>query len=205
VTHATNPFCEGSMPVDGQILCESDADCEDGMRCFFQNSPTSCNLGCAGPIDECGPMSPCQDGFVCSGIPAAEVGGSCTCGGGLQCVVRCETDADCGPTHSCEPDGRCVPRPCTAASDCGTARTCDPTSLASDVHGCRLLGCNEPSGPDCFDNQRCAPAGTTSPNGCVTITCETESDCDCGACSPVLIGGARQCLGRPGQCAFPVF
>jgi hypothetical protein len=190
------PFCPG-FDRGTLDLCESDADCAEGQQCFYENTPRTCTLGCAGPFDECGDDTQCPTtGWLCVGTPAAEISGVCVCGGGTYCVAPCTSDDDCGTDASCEVDGRCQPRACDDDTTCPASQKCDPTSAEADEHGCRFLHCSEPEHPGCGTNRICDPSALSA-TGCVRQACATGADCECGACSP----HGSECVSRPGFCA----
>lgn len=195
VVHPEAPYCPGIEP--GAVTpCESDGDCSEGLLCFYENTPTTCTLGCAGPQDECDDSSPCADGLLCVGTPAAEVSGTCSCGGGRHCVPPCGRDDECGFGERCDADGRCQSIACNEGYVCPTGRTCDVGALGADAHGCRILRCSDTEHPGCGTNLVCDPS-LTGGNGCVRQSCTTGSDCKCGACSP----HGNECVSRPGYCA----
>jgi len=195
IVHPVAPYCPEIEP-NALPACESDLDCSDGLKCFYENTPTGCSLGCVGPSDECGPSAPCGDGLLCVGTPAAQLSGTCACGGGTYCVAPCAGDDDCGAGNSCGSDGRCQPIPCDDGFACSTGRKCDPGAAEGDSHGCRVVRCDEPEHAGCGTNMVCDP-GSTSPNGCVRQSCTVGADCECGACSP----HGNECVPRPGFCA----
>jgi hypothetical protein len=196
--HPDTPFCPG-FEADQLDLCESDADCGDDRQCYYENAPSGCTLGCAGPMDECSAAAPCPGDLLCVGTPAAEITSPCACGGGTYCKAPCGSDDDCAAGMSCQADGRCEPTPCDDGYDCYVSQVCDPTAPQADEHGCRFLHCTEAEHPGCGTNLVCDPA---APNvtGCVRQSCTIGADCECGACSP----HGNECVQRPGFCAANV-
>src|SRR5262249_34666005 len=120
--------------------------------------------------------------------------GSCSCGGGAMCIATCSADS-CGAGFSCNMGGFCTAIPCDGGFTCATGLVCDPKGPNTDNHGCRQPRCDEPGGAAWTENLVCVTG-----KGCVTKQCSTGADCDCGACSPELIAGARQCVPRAGYC-----
>ena len=193
VPNPTKPMCPGAVATPTLVSCNSNADCMVGWQCAFDNTHLTCNLGCAGPMDECSTSAPCPSGKVCfSGPPP----GSCSCGGGSRCIPKCVTASDCTSGSACGADGSCKPIACDAGFTCASGQKCDLKGAGADVHGCRTLRCDEPGGAPCTENLVCTPG-----QGCSTKQCKTGADCDCGACSPELVGGVRQCVSRTGFCA----
>jgi hypothetical protein len=194
LVHPDAPFCPG-LEQGAASFCVDDADCAEGLQCFFENSPRTCNLGCAGPMDQCGDDVPCPEGMLCTGTPALEVLDGCACAGGTYCVAPCTGDDDCGTGTSCQPDGLCQSISCDDGYACAGWQVCDPDAPDGDDHGCRVLRCSEPDHPGCGVNWVCDPEATG--NGCVRTSCTVGADCECGACSP----HGSQCVSRPGVCA----
>lgn len=189
------PFCS-SVPVSDLERCVSDADCTNGQTCYFDDTPSQCNLGCQGPFDECNGDQPCPEGTVCTGTPAI-FHSLCSCGGGTYCAPPCAGNEDCGTGERCDSDGACRAIPCLEGWECPAAKVCEPGAVGgADVHGCRFLRCTEDGHPGCGVNNVCDP-DTPSATGCRPIQCETGADCECGACSPV--GG--ECVSQPGFCS----
>lgn len=191
ISHPTRPLCPGFAPAPAQTSCNSTADCAVGQQCAFGDTQLPCTLGCAGPDDQCTATAPCPTGQVC--LPRMNQG-ACSCGGGAMCIAGCSANS-CGAGFSCAPSGFCVAVMCDAGFVCPAGQLCDPKGSSAESHGCRRPRCDEPGGASCPENFVCVPG-----KDCVAKQCSTGADCDCGACSPELIGGARHCVPRNGYC-----
>jgi hypothetical protein len=186
--------------------CTSDPDCDDGEICVT-GPANSCQ--CMGPGMVCTAActsDSCESGMVCGD------NGHCLVASCVDDGFTCPTDSVCDPertgdAHGCTPalcdsegfacasDTVCDPsRPgdshgCAALSCetegyvCPESMTCDPATtdplVGSDAHGCRLLHCTE--GKECGTDQVCGAASTTG-DGCVRRSCESDSDCESCAC-----------------------
>jgi hypothetical protein len=177
---APNPLCTPrptqscGFSAPPNHLCLSDANCAAGQSC--------------GPV---GPKQPCamDPDFICY-MPCTAT----SCGVGKRCGTNglCET-APCNEGSTCpagshcevgaanaDPLG-CAPDSCAAGAwTCGANQRCQPPG---DAHGCRCT-----SDAACPLNQRCNTTLANIGFGCVTLTCASDADCDCGVC----IGGGCQ-------------
>lgn len=96
-------------------------------------------------------------------------------GQGTQRVPGCGHDEDCGEQAVCQnaPGGLYCAVDCRIQQRCGDGQRCGE-------HGhCELLHC-ERDGWSCGPNKRCDPKAPG--NGCTTMVCEADSECDCGFC-----------------------
>jgi hypothetical protein len=200
VPNRMQPFCPGSMAPSMVSTCATDADCGMGQRCLFANTPWTCTLGCAGRFDRCTTDADCMGGLVChvDFSPWA----TCSCGGGNDCKEKCTSDSACLPGYACTSNGTCVPRTCDDGSGyaCGVTQLCDRMSAEADIHGCRALRCDEAGGAPCGTNHTCDASDARAVRGCAPTRCTSGDDCECGACSPWLVRGARECVPTPGFC-----
>lgn len=211
--------CPGTEPwPEGTQTCRSDAECDASSYCATQMSGNTCG-GCTPTFEGCSVDDDCGNG-LCEPYDVPQ--GPCDCEPSMVCVANCN-DAGCGDGFTCELDGHCtpiscdagydcpddsvcdllaegsdphgcIPAPCDAGYACGEDEVCDAGAPGEDAHGCRPLHCME--GFDCGMNHRCE--ATPSGNGCLSLTCTGDGDCDCGACLNGVCGpriGA--CLGYP--------
>lgn len=90
-------------------LCNSDADCAEGLSCDGSTEPTagSCTTYCTGSED-------CE----------AEFGPNAFCIGAYRCVMGCRSDGDCEANQYCNDSGWCQRGGCEADSHCWRF-TCD--------------------------------------------------------------------------------
>lgn len=148
------------------------------------------------PFHSPGEGEDCRSSDECGTDEFCWLPGMSVCGACPMPINECATDEDCGdgicvdlPVYCdmCpEPPGtQCIQR-CTSGS-CAEGERCDETSGR-----CVPVPCSE--GYTCPDNTRCSDTGGDG-HGCVTLTCSTDSDCDCGLC----IGGS--CMDGPGSCS----
>jgi hypothetical protein len=123
VTETTRP--PGLCRAEGQepTSCDSDSDCE---------LPEACVCGSC-TMKLCEFSTECPEGTVCSGSPR-------------RCLLRCESDDECGPLGVCE-NGTCL-RACAAQDECSVGELC----LAAR---CRSIACG-PTGPNCGPGELCA-------------------------------------------------
>lgn len=202
-------LCQETGPTGGvcgacfasPMECLTDPDCGDGSVCV-PGPEVDCQ--CMGPGLVCAPActsDSCGEGQVCA------EDGHCVLASCAEDGYVCPTDAVCDPArpeypHGCAPAycdssdytcpddmvcaperetnvHHCAPRLCeTEGYVCPASTVCDPNASAKDGHGCRILHCLE--GIECAPNFDCDTYASGS--GCVQRTCDTDEDCDCGAC-----------------------
>jgi len=158
-------------------------------------------------------------GSVCDGY-TPPVGDTCRSTedcpfGGQYCLAPGESDPNgCGVCTS-------LPQACVSDGDCSTGAVCiehyDPCACeasgiwttcelactadsCADGEQCSANGHCEPiacdEGYECAPNTRCDPTSAVA-HGCTILSCQTDGDCDCGAC----VNGS--CASGPGLCSFP--
>lgn len=170
----------GTCVVDA-LLCETDADCEEGFMCeVVASSSGGCEpspdggcvdepvsaelrrcvfapLGCE-TDEDCAPGLTCGETEVSCAVPAGVDGGTSDGGCDLPAErtcgwepVQCSDDADCGPNEECVGEEL---QTCSVSS-CAPGEACEP------VETCEA----EPTSLLCFPTQR---------------ACEGDSDCESG-------------------------
>lgn len=199
---------------DGDCLCESDADCDDGLAC----TGDTC-VGATGTCVFSSVDAACDDGLFCTGFgtcdpgdPDADRNGCVMTGnpcGGLTPVcdeandwcLPCSTDADCEDgvsctTDTCEAGGFCVNSHENARCDDGQFCTdddfCDPTDPRADA----TTGCVNVTDPcNCTRNDYPCGGMYCDRKLCneVTDTCDdcvSNAQCDDGVtCTEDLCNG----------------
>lgn len=129
-------------PGFGGKPCTSQSQCGAGETCFAPDFQPGHG------------MIQCRDNRDC----ANRGGASSICVDEL-CIPRCKDDASCGATMQCQPDGRCVPRPCT---DPRAAR-CPQNHRCAASGQCERVACTADAQCDtgvCW-NGRCYAHGGT--------------------------------------------
>jgi hypothetical protein len=163
-------------PTCGNDSCRGDETCESDGHC----RPTSCEAGYHCPEGSiCDPKQP--DAHGCS--PASCETDGFTCPSGSTCDPGVDADEHDCRVQNCDTEG--VP--------CGDDEICDPQN-AVGKSGCRPTTCDE--GYQCPLNERCNPA-SESYRHCEGLTCNRDTDCDCGVCANGV------CFNRPLICVPP--
>jgi hypothetical protein len=200
---ALRAACDTAASADckaaGCRVCAS-GQCRDGF---------CCDLPCADPCDVCAAaLGASQDG-TCSTAPPGYAGDpmcaeyACT-GASTGCTgTMCAGDAQCIPTHYCDPQNHCVPR--KAQGD-----TCN----AAAGGDCLQAGCRVCTTGFCADGRCCADACTTTCLSCGNAagTCTTfvaQGTEDIGCTGNQACDGAGGCkldngetCGSDGACVF---
>jgi len=207
-------------------LCETDLDCEPGLRC--QRQTGDCLV--RGPRtvgDPCTLNDVCNGGLCLEGIPFREGYCSARCGqdflpcaqgslcvtlnGEDVCLSACTVDDECrvAAGYLCrpvsqrrDPDGEivalkaCVPR-CQSNAECTNGTHCDLES-GDCVPG---DGPPNPDGAFCASDQDCESGhcltGQSYPNGYCSRACRADEECRMGRC---LQGSCFVSCARPLDC-----
>lgn len=195
-------ICPGVTPWPAsRVTCRTSTECENGYACV--DTPfTGCGM-CMMPAHECVSDADCGGGLC----EEYEQTGLCACGGlGTKCIPHC-LDVACAAGFTCDPAGRCQPLSCAEGFACASDMVCGPAGAGADIHDCRPRPCDAGftcgEGTTCAmgsagaDEHGCAPIHcmdgftcpvnttcTTDPDGhgCQRLSCEVDTDCDCGAC-----------------------
>jgi len=182
----TTPHDSGLPPEDGDdgksdgpTLCQTNADCPDGMECkggvCQSGQHCDCNYDCdksknevcnqathqcetGAPPVNCQTDCDCYTGESC-------IGGTCTPTGGDE--VSCTIDDECADNEKCQ-NGRCVPISCTTREDCA-----GPVCLV-----CKNGECTAPP-PVCQGDQDCCVGFHCNFGTCVPDATGCQSDADC--------------------------
>jgi hypothetical protein len=182
---------------DGDVACQTFADCDDGNPC----TDDICAEGSCTVVNN---AAACNDGLFCNGADTC-AGGSCSahtgdpCASGSECADGCDeagddcfadegtacTDDGNGCTDSvCDGAGACVAVNNTAACNdglfCNGADTCAGGSCSAHAGdpcasgGECADGCDE-AGDDCFADE--GMACTDDGNGCTDNVCDSAGAC----------------------------
>jgi hypothetical protein len=165
-----SPDCKPPPDADCEVMeykacvpgpCSSDADCEDGMVCFEQESvscPPSAEIDCP-PGADCPKPEPvdCETSTTTSCVP--------------RYAVPCEDDADCGDGFDCVED---IAYACagSAPSSGGGSEPGDPGAAGGAAPEPEPLPLPPDEPPSCTEE----PAGTFH---CEAREVECEADGDC--------------------------
>jgi len=87
---------------------------------------------------------------------------------------------NCGATARCQTDGTCKLLLCTEGITCPATSRCNVGAPHADATGCEPIPCNE--GWTCGENTKCTTPVGPNNHGCTTLSCQKDSDCDCGYC-----------------------
>lgn len=202
-------------PGDADVVlasnaCESNAQCDEGQRCFDGN----CRDACVDSTD-------CDNNEVCGdeGVCVARLGQSCSgadsCGEGFACVRgACARAVAAGET--CRHDAECISGSCVGGICCN--RACDAAceSCANAETGVANGTCATAL-PDTDPEDRCGATAVCGAGGsCVSdngVACTDNAQCGSGfcvdgvCCNSACDGICRSCLasesgGVDGQCTF---
>jgi len=169
-------------------VCDTDADCPDGLTCEVVGG-TACTSPACPPGEECPDPAPCEPEEFRECVP-----GPCEtdsdCGEGLKCFtvsgevctdsdVACEPGTDCfvAPEPECEPyeESLCAPEwigPCETDADCGTGLTC----VAAEMCECSAGSASDPRpAPDDGSDPAPEPEPVPEPE----CTCESTGESYC--------------------------
>jgi len=216
-------------PANGnceEIVCSSNADCDDGFSCtddtcsagtcVYTAINARCNDGlfCTGTgnPDLCDPFNEDANAAGCVLVPHTCVNPAPVCDEATDACVACTTDAQCADTFSCTTNtcaaGSCaiqfVHTSCADSLFCtGTDATdvCDPESDDAGPDGCvRRSPC------DCsVDPNSCIPAGAGQPNTGNQLCNEATDACEkCtgnSQCNDNVSCTADVCDGASGTCS----
>ncbi len=142
------------------ILCDSDADCDDGNAC----TADACD------VDECVNIPGCVSEDDCDDSDSCTVD-VCTADGCCENTLQCTTDDDC------EPGGECTIGLCTTDGCCFIAPECGPRRDCDDANECTLDSCAFDGCcryiPDCEAHDDCDDG-----SGCTTDSCTAEGCCE---------------------------
>jgi hypothetical protein len=175
--------------------CQSDKDCENGIRCVAG----SCGKKALGTA--CGDGSECDSTVCAQGVCCASA-----CAGGCLSCAQMGSEGACTPVQAGMPpaDASCV---ATDASTCGLDGTCDGAGQCRNFPPgttCSPATCStatlRPAGT-CDGKAHCQIPGTTTCGGftCATATaCRTTCAVD-GDCQPPSVCGGGACGGLVGQ------
>jgi Cys-rich repeat protein len=204
--------CFGSTSSCDFNQCETDADCEEGQRCFENTLGTVCAKPCTCD-SECGEREFC-------GVPLAVTSDE------LRCARGCREDSDCAAgevcdlqicREGCRAHEECPPNEaCTAGFRCEVGCRDDAECPAGDVcdDRCRA-GCRDAS--ECEEGTVCVDVGLGYGNcaeGCAgDEECDAPARCLCGRCEEYCetdedCGEGTLCERadddcRPASCATP--
>lgn len=194
-TSAGTFYCGGVAPPPP---CATDTDCamqplvpQPGTVCDPLRDTGACNYSgnCYPPCTEtaCLQYQRCSsDNLHCEWVP---------CGDGYECFEGelCDPEFATVDVHGCRAancvsDGYECPEGSLCYPDAGNLR-----ATTQDAHGCVQMHCSEgfvcPVNTDCDDQE---------PNtGCVTRSCASDTDCDCGPCIQEM------CFGQWWVCSLP--
>lgn len=201
-------FGSCSSPVEApaeEPCCTRQARCDpdswltvEEVDCIGCGEPELCEDYAPPPPEHpsCRSTSECTGGAAC--VPAGTPPG---CGICQPATRECESRFACDPGYVCveelarcacdgEPSSFC--RPVCAEGSCPEGERC------ADV--CEPIPCDEAYA--CPANTFCAgpdadPPGPVDAHGCARLGCESDADCDCGACVEGL------CQSGPGYCQPP--
>jgi hypothetical protein len=159
-------LCGTCFPTTHQ--CKTDTDCDASSVCVADPSPDPCQ--CMGPDTACAPKCTASS---CAADQTCGADGHCgpkSCADGFVCAAGTVCDTARATGHGCAP-ARCD----FNETSCGAEEVCDPAATSIANH-CRSKRCSE--GVVCATNYRCDSAT----DYCKQLTCQTDGDCDCGAC-----------------------
>ena len=178
--------CAVDTDCGDMLVCEPvSGDCcgspIEGAQCQARCPDVACPADATcGPTGHCEP-TPCDGGYAC---PADRVCKPETTGADAHgCVLQsCSDGHACGEGTHCDPSSPgdpygCAPTSCTAGYTCPEGTACSSAAPA-DPHGCAPIHCTE--GFTCPVNTDCDPM--LSGHGCADRPCDSDGDCDCGAC-----------------------
>ena len=186
---ATGYCPDYSLPPAGSQLCRSQSECQGGQECIAPGESFPNCGACMMPDRACETSADCTNGQVC-----VEYDAPCSCTGGRssKCVAPC-TNTSCNADQRCDASsGLCKPTPCNDGYACPTDWRCAAGAASTDAHGCEPVPCDQ--GYTCPENTRCKPG--TGNHGCSLLSCQHDSECDCGAC----VKG--HCVAGPGTCEY---
>lgn len=203
-------------------LCESRAECEQGLVC--RGFPSTCQT----PLDVCEDNEDCPVGLACK--PET---GECVaaCSAALPCADTQWCDdglcrAVCGEdTSRCDSGERCLQGLCRAPLDCSEYPECGADAPRQDPFTCQCFECSQDQ--DCQisrqevciegscircvstpqNTESCPAQGYFQASESCCVECDTDADCDVGA-----VCEAGQCIdtrNRPcdsdDECPSPLF
>ncbi|HLV21500.1 MAG TPA: hypothetical protein VKZ49_11475, partial [Polyangiaceae bacterium] len=108
----------------------------------------------------------------------------------------------CAPGRTESDAHGCAPPNCNEGAACAPGFACDPMGSGQ----CEAVHCSEGGAAACPINQVC-DATVSAGRGCLTKPCQTDADCDCGACIRTCSGEgctSGTCQPRLWLCTFPV-
>jgi len=167
---------------DGDVACESDADCSGDEFCIGPEGAKECEILCKSDAD-------CtKEGEACVQVQDAARGGATVCDPAPN--EQCTTNAECTNGGTCV-EGFCQAptNQCTADTDCPTAGDIcqDGTCVTPSTNSCSTTA-------DCVaDTSYCADLGGGT-SSCLDVACGSDLN-SCGRCALGPNGGNRDSAG----------